>query len=494
MFFQNLSFDLKTVTVSTTGRVLFYNNYDELVVAIKKTDDFQLHYSDNFLYIWKEGSKPVIGADGSVSMALGSLYRMTVFALEDIDGKSFTPITNQVIYSPEEYKAKQQEAFEWLESQVLVGCCDGGSGSSSVAFYPTFGDFPTTGTVDILYVDKETPALYLWDGSAYVAFGGGGAFIPLAGTDVGAPVTGDIQVKDLDGESWKLWYLDTDSAQSALEFLFQDISSETYFAGLTRVNTTGDQFVLAVGNGSAVMRCVNSSLEPTEISVSNGQINVFSSVSSFEGIKYSSDYSANFILSSLINLETMKKRIWTKAGTPDANDDSVDGYVVGSLIYDTTNDNMYRCTDNTAGAAVWKKRRTKSTISGRNIISMAASASTFFPLDGISTSNLNQPNDTTNFTGRSTPIVEETVFKKLAFLTTAAQPASGTFTMELYINNAATGLIVTVPTGSAAFQVFTATAATEIIASAGDNVGLKYTNNATSSSCVISSVMMLIEM
>jgi hypothetical protein len=41
------------------------------------------------------------------------------------------------------------------------------------------------------------------------------------------------------------------------------------------------------------------------------------------------------------------------SAAPTVNDDSGDGYVVGSLWIDTTNDKIYRCTDNSSGAAVW---------------------------------------------------------------------------------------------------------------------------------------------
>ena len=45
----------------------------------------------------------------------------------------------------------------------------------------------------------------------------------------------------------------------------------------------------------------------------------------------------------------------TKAGAPDANDDASDGYVVGSVLVDTsaTPRRSYTCTDATAAAAVW---------------------------------------------------------------------------------------------------------------------------------------------
>lgn len=40
---------------------------------------------------------------------------------------------------------------------------------------------------------------------------------------------------------------------------------------------------------------------------------------------------------------------------PTVNDDSGDGYEVGSLWFDTTNDKVYGCTDSSSGAAVWKE-------------------------------------------------------------------------------------------------------------------------------------------
>lgn len=44
------------------------------------------------------------------------------------------------------------------------------------------------------------------------------------------------------------------------------------------------------------------------------------------------------------------------ASDPTVNDDSTDGYAVGSLWINTTLDTIFTCVDNTAGAAVWKKQ------------------------------------------------------------------------------------------------------------------------------------------
>lgn len=40
---------------------------------------------------------------------------------------------------------------------------------------------------------------------------------------------------------------------------------------------------------------------------------------------------------------------------PDADNDTGEGYVVGSQWIDVTNDNCYICVDNTAATAVWKQ-------------------------------------------------------------------------------------------------------------------------------------------
>jgi len=46
---------------------------------------------------------------------------------------------------------------------------------------------------------------------------------------------------------------------------------------------------------------------------------------------------------------------FSATSTPTVNDDVDGGYLVGSHWYDTTNDKIYTCIDNSSGSAIWKE-------------------------------------------------------------------------------------------------------------------------------------------
>lgn len=145
-------------------------------------------------------------------------------------------------------------------------------------------------------------------------------FIPLAGTDSGSPVTGNIEV--------------TGGVEMFVE------------------NSAIGRVLWDDGNVGLEASALDGT-NLTNLTVADGVINIGSDAPNFQGSQYNADYSANFVLRSLIDQEVVKSRIWTKAGTPTTTDDSTEGYLVGSLIWDTTNSILYKCTDNTDGAAVW---------------------------------------------------------------------------------------------------------------------------------------------
>lgn len=66
--------------------------------------------------------------------------------------------------------------------------------------------------------------------------------------------------------------------------------------------------------------------------------------------------SGNFVNKTTDEIKTildLKLNNFAATGAPTVNDDSGDGYSIGSQWYDGSNDNMYHCLDATVGAAVW---------------------------------------------------------------------------------------------------------------------------------------------
>ena len=201
--------------------------------------------------------------------------------------------------------------------------------SGGTVFAVNFAALPVTGTTNTLYITTDNGNSYLWDGAAYVQTSSGTPvnFVPLAGTVLGSPITGDFQA-------------------SRPQFLI-------YQGTLGSISNGVDSRATFLGNSISLFRNAGSGNLTTIGIDSSGNGSVASSHSGFQGLKYSADYSGNFTLESQISQRVLKSRFWTKAGTPTTTDDSTQGFVVGSLIYDTTNNILYRCTSNTASAATW---------------------------------------------------------------------------------------------------------------------------------------------
>lgn len=49
-----------------------------------------------------------------------------------------------------------------------------------------------------------------------------------------------------------------------------------------------------------------------------------------------------------------RQYLYPKTAAPTANDDTLDGYMVGDVWLDTTNDKIYQAIDVTAAAAIWR--------------------------------------------------------------------------------------------------------------------------------------------
>jgi hypothetical protein len=208
--------------------------------------------------------------------------------------------------------------------------------------------------------------------------------IPLSGTAVGAPVTGNIE----------------NDSSSTIEY-FQDdgsVRTSVYFR-------SGEIKIL-----------FDDSINTTEIQIpSSDRILINSSDASFRGLVYSFDNEINLSPYSLIPFWTLKKRFWTKAGTPNANDDDLDGFIVGSLIWDTTNSILYRATSVSSGAAVWT-----AAISAGTVTSVGLSAPSEFtvsnsPVTGSGTLTFTKANQNANlvYAGPTTGAAAAPTFRSL---------------------------------------------------------------------------------
>lgn len=87
----------------------------------------------------------------------------------------------------------------------------------------------------------------------------------------------------------------------------------------------------------------------------------FTSLSSGDFIQYNGTNWVNKTIADLKSILDLKKNNYSATAAPTANDDSDDGYAVGSRWFDVTNDNMYHCLDASVGAAVWQQGDVLST-------------------------------------------------------------------------------------------------------------------------------------
>lgn len=157
-----------------------------------------------------------------------------------------------------------------------------------------------------------------------VANGGGGAFIPLAGTSPGSPVTGDIEI---DGTQTIDIFQDNGAGNNA-QIGFVETGIE-----LRNTDSSGNAVVSANAGGEAIILSTTGSSP----AVFKTLINPYSDAATYPSINE-------------INLKRIQ---FNGQAAPTINDDGTLGYEVDSYwIY---NGGLYICTNNATGAAVWNQ-------------------------------------------------------------------------------------------------------------------------------------------
>jgi len=297
--------------------------------------------------------------------------------------------------------------------------------------------------------------------------------IPLAGTVSGSPVTGSIE------ENIALAALFNDWMYQGNSSIGVDDEGNLYIKEGTEVDGYA---MFRVSNGiGAESRYTNSAGETTNVIVREDSVATKSKYAGFVGQVYDADYSVNFTLRSLIDQEVMRSRIWTKAGTPTTTDDINEGYVVGSLIWDTTNDIFYKCTDNTATAAVWVKAIKQTLLDSIRPGGPVPTSSTRWATEGL----------TGYSAGIVVTIAARAVHTKFRVLMTSTQPATGSLTIERKFYDMSGTLTDTqtlvIPAGST--QGIYEYAGASVDCTAVDrSYGIKLINAATSSSGFVNSI------
>jgi hypothetical protein len=80
---------------------------------------------------------------------------------------------------------------------------------------------------------------------------------------------------------------------------------------------------------------------------------IFTSLVNSDFLQYNGTVWENITVDEMKTELGIKKDNYAATAAPTVNDDSGDGYSVGSRWFDTTGDNMYHCLDATVGAANW---------------------------------------------------------------------------------------------------------------------------------------------
>lgn len=166
---------------------------------------------------------------------------------------------------------------------------------SQVLTYADLASFPVTGANNTIYIAEDTNIAYYWDGSSYITIGTSGATPDLQTvTDQGNTTTNDINL---------------DNSSIVLD----------NFSKLTK------GWIDNGADGGIARECAVNYQDQWE-----------------NGVQYFINQGGYIVWANSIN-----------NSVPDVDFDITRGYIVGSIFHNMNTQDLYKCTDNTDGAAVW---------------------------------------------------------------------------------------------------------------------------------------------
>lgn len=118
-----------------------------------------------------------------------------------------------------------------------------------------------------------------------------------------------------------------------------------------KVETTANRQGALIGFNAAGNQIEAKSLASLSLT---GLDTLFSTLSANDFMQYNGTNWVNITIQDLKDTLGIKKNNYVATSAPTVNDDSGDGYAVGSKWIDITNDNVYHCVDATLTAAVWE--------------------------------------------------------------------------------------------------------------------------------------------
>jgi len=229
--------------------------------------------------------------------------------------------------------------------------------------------------------------------------------IPLAGTSVGSPVTGDIEVNN----NVKLIRNGGIGITSRV-LLNNTLVNLQYTDGTITANVNAGDTYSEV-NYSDATGAAYVKVYPQYVELGSGV--------NFMGAVYDSDHSANYTLRSLVDSGYVKGYVWHANAAPTVNDDSGDEFEVGTfwIDYSQSPPDLYVCTDDTIGAAVWTQVGVggSGTVTSVGLSAPAEFTVTNSPVTGSGTLTLTKANQNANlvYAGPTTGAAAAPTFRSL---------------------------------------------------------------------------------